>query len=199
MKLMMQLFFAMIVVYFSYHFIRTIVMIRTVNKQMIFPMTDNERLSLCIYPQKHILKPTFTEQKVGIILYSVIFIYVITMYIFVWYFSAWNESIFLLLLLPFLHSGNILNIFAMTNKGIFRGTRFIKWKNIQSYELIPIDFNHKFYGASKEVNGGYELKINTKTFPASFIVTKDSTKEKIVAIFQERDITEKNIEKTFDR
>lgn len=192
MKLVMHLLFAIIILYFSYHFIQTIVMIRTMNKQLIFPITDNERLSLYIYPQKHIMKPTFSKQKVGIILYSVIFIYVITMYIFALYFSAWDVSILLLLLLPLLHSGNILNLFAITNKGIFRGTRFMKWKDIQSYELIPIDFNHKYYGSSKRINGGYELKINTKGISSSCIVTEESMKEKIQQILEERGIEEKN-------
>jgi hypothetical protein len=76
-------------------------------------------------------------------------------------------------------------MFAVVDGGLLSGSRLIVWKKIKSFQFIPIDINHKYYGYSKEVNGGYELKVKGKIFSESCIVTSPEMKEKLTRILSE--------------
>ena len=76
-------------------------------------------------------------------------------------------------------------MFAVVDDGLLSGSRLIVWKKIKSFQFIPIDINHKYYGYSKEVNEGYELKIEGKIFSESCIVTSPEMKEKLTRILSE--------------
>src|SRR5690606_26250731 len=115
-------------------------------------------------PQKTIDFPTYSKQKVGIILYFLMLLYLIVMFILGTVSRTIDWPFFFLLLLPLSYSHNFLNLFAIMDDGLISGSRFIAWKRIKSYHFVPIDANHKYYGFSKEVNSGYELEIKGKLF-----------------------------------
>lgn len=187
MNILMHGFFIIVIGYFCYNFI---VAIMNMNRKKLVPITEEERTTLYIYPQKPVAKPHFAEQKNGIMIYSVFLIYLIVMYILGTYFIEWNWTLLLLLFLPLLNMGNLINLFVVTEDGIVRGPRFVSWKGMKSYQFNQIDFNHKFYGVSEEVNKGYELIVKTSGISIRCIVTSEKVKEKMEEIFQKNDIKE---------
>jgi hypothetical protein len=72
--------------------------------------------------------------------------------------------VILLVDIPSFYSHNLLNVFAIVEGGALSGSRFVAWKIMKSFDFIPIDENHKFYGYSKEVNNGYEFKLKQNSF-----------------------------------
>lgn len=95
-------------------------------------------------------------------------------------------SYYLLVLLPFAHTHNLLNMFAISNQGILKGSRFIPWRKIKSYSFASIDYNSNFYGFSKEVNQGYELTIKTNYRTFKCMVTTDEMKERMNHILKQK-------------
>lgn len=155
------------------------------NQQAIIPKTAEEMKSLRNFPQKPVDCPSYSKQKVGIILYILMLIFVIVIFVI----GALDKTIdwwyFFLFFLPLVHSDNLLNLFAVVDDGLISGNRFVSWKRIKSFHFAPIDVNHRFYGNSKEVNRGYELRIRVKYFSISCIVTSKEMKEKLAEILSE--------------
>lgn len=182
LKLFMIIFFFIIIVYLSFRFLQLLI---KMNQQAIIPKTAEEMKSLRNFPQKPVDYPSYSKQKLGIILYILMLIFVIVIFVI----GALDKTIdwwyFLLFFLPLVHSDNLLNLFAVVDDGLISGNRFVSWKRIKSFRFAPIDVNHRFYGYSKEVNGGYELKIRVKYFSISCIVTSKEMKEKLAEILSE--------------
>ncbi len=140
------------------------------------PITEEEIVSIRRYPQKTVDFPIYSKQKAGIIAYSIILLLVVIVF-FLGVFL--NMSFHFLMLIPLVNSHNLLNIFAVIGDGVISGGRFIAWSKINSFQFIPIDINHKYYGYSKEVNDGYELKIVAKGHSVNCIVTTGEMREKL--------------------
>jgi hypothetical protein len=157
-------------------------------QKIILPTTKEEWLTIRKYPQKVVEELTYAKHKVGIIVYFLMLIYLVVMLII----GAENQNMdwpfYLILFLPLTYSHNLLNVFAIVDGGVLSGSRFVNLKTMKSFDFIPIDANHKFYGYSKEINNGYELKIKTKVFPISCFVTSEETKEKLTKILSEHEI-----------
>lgn len=156
-------------------------------QKIILPVTDEEIAGIRKRPEKTLDFPTFSKQKVGIIIYSCLLIFPIVMYVLGILLQISEWSFYLLLFLPISYSYNLLNLFAVVDDGMISGGRFIAWKSIKSFAFVRIDINHKFYGHSKEANDGYELKVKTKGyFISSAIITSDEMKGKLNRILNER-------------
>lgn len=182
LKLFMNIFFLIVIGYYCYKFVQLLIKMK---QEVVLPTTNEEIMYIRKYPQKTVNFPTYSKQKVGIIVYSLMLLYLIVMFII----GAANKNInwpfYLLLFLPLTHSYNLLNLFAVVDDGLLCGSRFVAWKKIKSFHFVPIDANHKFYGYTKEVNDGYELKIRAKHFSLSCIVTSNKMKEKLTEILSE--------------
>lgn len=150
------------------------------------PVTIEELQAIRKFPQTHIKFPAYSQHKTGIIIYTLLLVYLNVMMIISLTFRGFDWHLYLLLMLPLIHTSNLLNLFAVVKDGLLSGTRFVAWKDIRSFQFVPIDRNHKYYGNGKEVNNGYELKIQTAFLPISLIVTTDSMKEKITDIMEEK-------------
>ena len=150
----------------------------------LMPITSEESAVIRKIPEKPVDLPTYSKQKVGIIIYSFMLLFVCIIFIVgAVVLKEYNWSFYLLLL--FSHSQNVFNMFAVVDDGLLSGSRLIVWKKIKSFQFILIDINHKYYGYSKEVNEGYELKIEGKIFSESCIVTSPEMKEKLTRILSE--------------
>lgn len=175
----MSLLFLIVIGYATFKFIQ---LLRMMRKEIILPATSEELLAIRKYPQKTVDFPNYDKQKVGIIFYSILLLFVVVMFILGKFILDFDWPLYLLLFLPFSNTQNLLNLFAVVEEGLLIGDRFIAWKKVKSFQFIPIDVNHRFYGYSKEVNDGYELKIKMKIFSTSCIVTSDEVKEKLAGI-----------------
>jgi hypothetical protein len=157
-------------------------------QKIILPTSNEELVTIRKYPQKTVHEPTYSHNKAGILVYFLMLTYLIVMLLIGVANKNMDWSFYLLLILPLIYSHNLLNVFAIVDSGVVSGSRFVAWKTMKSFDFIPIDANHKFYGYSKEVNNGYELKIMTKIFPISCIITSEETKEKLTKILSEHEI-----------
>lgn len=149
------------------------------------PLTKQEAAMIRMHPEKPVDLPNYSEQKSGIIIYSVIIAFITLVFLFCILFKDdyWVYWLFLPLLYS---SGDMLNLFAVSKDGILKGNQFIPWENIQSFKFVPIDINHKYYGFSKEANSGYELKMKTKGFPVSCVITSKEMKDKLKQFISDR-------------
>ncbi|WP_397539154.1 hypothetical protein [Rummeliibacillus pycnus] len=190
MILFLNIVFLIIIGYFCYRFIQLLTKLK---KDKIFPITNEELIAIRTYPQKVVSLPTFSKQKTAIILYFFIILFVIGMYIIDVVYKKFDTSFYLLAFLPLTYSHNLLNLFAIINEGVLSGTRFVPWKRIKSFQFVPINLNHGYYGYSKEVNDGYELKMIAKFSTISCIVTTDEAKEKLTKILSEHGLTETGV------
>lgn len=172
----MSLLFFIIVGSVTFQFIQLLIMMK---QEIILPTTNEELLAIRKYPLKTVDFPSYSKQRVGIIVYSVLLLVVVVLFFLGVFIFDFDWSLYLLMFLPLANSQNLLNLFAVVEDGLLIGRRFIVWKKIKSFQFIPIDPNHPFYGYSKEVNGGYELKISTKLFSTNCIVTSDEMKERL--------------------
>ncbi len=155
------------------------------NRKIILPTTVEEIAVIRKHPEKPVDFPTYSKQKVGIIIYSLMLLFALGM-LFVGFFS--NEldwSLYLLIFLPLTYVYDLLYQFAFTEDGVLCGGRFIPWGKIKSYSFIAIDLTHKYYGFSKEANNGYELKIKSKLNTVSCVITTDDMKDRLDEILQE--------------
>lgn len=183
-----------ILVYYAWQLLRVLLGLK---EEIIFPVTAEDMASIRKYPQKPNKEPTYQGQKNGIIMYSFMFLYVFLMFFFITFFYPEPFiATYLLVMLPFLFSRDILRLFAVVNNGILCGARFISWKNIKSYKLVKIDVNHKFYGHDKEVNDQYELRIKTKSFSHYCIITSQATQDRLLALFHNKGIEQEGAEVT---
>jgi len=112
-------------------------------------------------------------------------LFVIAVFLFGILSDYFGWSFYLLFFLPLSYSYNLLNLFAIVEGGLLSGSRFIAWGQIKSFHFVPIDINHKYYGYSKEVNRGYELKVKAKFLSTSCIITSEEMKEKLSNVLSE--------------
>lgn len=160
-------------------------------QKVIIPANNEEMAAIRKYPQKPIEPPKYSKQKTGIILYSLMLLFVFIMFVASAFFKEINWSAYLLLFLPLSYSKDLFHLFAIQEDGILSGSRYIPWKRIRSFQFIPIDVNHNYYGYAKEVNNGYELKMKGRFFSVSCIVTSDEIKEKVGKVLNEHIKVEK--------
>lgn len=182
MKLVLDIIFLIILGYLCFRFIQVLIKMK---QEVIFPATNEQLISVRKHPEKTVDAPTYSKQKVGIIIYSIMLIFAVIVYFLGVYFEIFNLSLYIFLLLPFTYSFDILNLFAVTKDGILNGVRFISWDKINSLDFIPIDINHKYYGFSNEANNGYELKMRTLGLSISCVITSEKMKEKLTKLFNE--------------
>ncbi len=165
-----------------YSFIQVLIKMK---QAVLLPMNIAELGVIRKYPQKVVDPPVYSKQKVGIILYSFMLLFIIVMFIAGYKSGEMDWTFYLLFLLPLSYSHDLLNLFAFVEDGILCGSRFIPWNKIRSYQIVPININHKYYGYSIEVNEGYEVIIKTKVRSFSCIVTSDQVKEKMVKLLND--------------
>jgi len=154
-------------------------------QKILFPNTPEQMDYIRKYPGKRLGIPTYSEQKVGIIVHLFVLLFVIILFLLGFFLQMFNWTFYLLLFLPLAISSNLFNLFAIVEGGILSGSRFIAWNRITSFQFVPIDSNHRFYGYSKKVNEGYELQIKTKIFSTNCIVTSKEMKRKLHTIFND--------------
>lgn len=152
---------------------------------MLFPSTQEQMAHIRKYPEKRLGTPTYSDQKVGIIIHLFALLFVIILFLLGFFLQMFNWTLYLLLFLPMAISSNLLNQFAVVEGGILCGSRFIAWNRVTSFQFVPIDIRHRFYGYSKEVNEGFELKIKTKIFATNCIVTSKEMKRKLHSLLNE--------------
>jgi hypothetical protein len=174
--------FFIILAYFLFRFGRVVMKMK---KTIIVPTNTEEIVSIRNYPLKHVDFPTYSKQKWGILLYTLVLLFVCTMYVVGILIKQFDWTFYLLLFLPLSHSTNLLNIFVVLEDGILSGNRFISWKRIKSFQVVPIDKNHKYYGYEKEVNHTYELILKGTLLSVSVIVTSEELVEKLSKIIHE--------------
>jgi len=176
MRILLDIVFFIILGYFCSRFAQVLLKMR---QKIIFPVTNEEVTSIRKHLDKVLDVPTYSKQKVGIIIYFVMLLFVVVVYFLGVYFDVFTFSFSFLLILPFTYSFDVLNLFAFTEDGVLSGVRFIKWNKIKSFQFIPIEVNHKFYVFSKEANHGYELKMTTTGIPIRCVVTSEEMKERV--------------------
>ena len=182
LKLFMDILFFIVIAYLGYKFIQVLIKMK---QKVILPTTNEERAAIRKIPGKIIDFPTYSKQKVAIIIYSFMLLFVIAIFVFGILSHNFGWSFYLLFFLPLSYSYNLLNLFAIVEGGLLSGSRFIPWNKIKSFHFVPIDINHKYYGYTKEVNGGYELKVKAKLFSTSCIITSAEMKEKLSNVLTE--------------
>ncbi|MFS0673917.1 hypothetical protein [Ornithinibacillus sp. 179-J 7C1 HS] len=185
MKIVIGILFVSVLIYHSYQFIRVLFKMK---ENVIFPTNEMEALAVRKFPDKKIEPATYKAQKIGIIFYTFLLLFMVGILLaglFVQGFNNW--IIFLFILLPFSHSHDLFNMFAILEDGLMAGSRFIPWKKVKSIQFKRIDINHRYYGHSKEVNdNGYEMIIKKRLTNISCIVISRDMKEKLTEIVHER-------------
>jgi len=180
LNLFTGILFVMIMGYVSYGFIRVLLKMK---QSVILPVTEEERLAIRKHPEKPIDSPIYSKQKKGIIIYFSVLVFISVMFVLGVSLQLFDWPFYLLLLLPVANAYNLLNLFAVLEDGLLSGRRFIAWKHIKSFQFVPIDIDHRYYGFTKEANVGYELKIKTSGFSVSCVVTSIEMKEKLIHVF----------------
>lgn len=188
MKLFMDILFLIIIGYCTYNFIQILFKMK---QKVILPTTNKEIAAIRTHPEKAVDFPTYSKQKVGIIIYSFMLLFVSILFFLEVFLNVVGWQIYWLIFLPMAYSFNLLNMFVVVNDGLLCGSRFVAWDKIKSFHFVPMDINNKYYGHSKEVNEGFELRIKTKGFPISCFVTSEEMKEKLTEIFSEHVIVDR--------
>src|SRR5699024_1108074 len=182
LKLFVDILFFIVIGYYSYKFIQVLIKMK---QKVIIPSTNEERTAIRKIPGKEIDFPTYSKQKVAIIIYSFMLLFVIAVFLFGILSHNFGWSFYLLFFFPLSYSYKLLNLFAVVEDGLLSGSRFIAWGQIKSFHFVSIDINHKYYGYSKEVNRGYELKVKAKFLSTSCIITSAEMKEKLKNVLSE--------------
>lgn len=186
MRIIADILFLIVIGYFIFQFIMILI---KMNHKTILPQNKEELAHIRKHPQRPAEFSTYSAQKVGIILYALMLVFVISMFFAGSVLKQFEWSVYLLLLVPLINSRDLFDIFAVVEGGLLSGSRFIAWNRIKSYRFVPINLNHKYYGYSKEVNDGDELIIKGRFFVTSCIITSPETKDKITQILSEHVLT----------
>src|SRR5699024_4788278 len=117
--------------------------------------TNEERSAIRKIPGKEIDFPTYSKQKVAIIIYSFMLLFVIAVFLFGILSHNFGWSFYLLFFFLLSYSYQLLNLFTVVEDVLLSGSRFIPCNKLKSFHFVSIDINHKYYGYTKEVNGGY--------------------------------------------
>lgn len=153
------------------------------NRQPILPKTEDDMSEMRSRQLTKLKPPTYAGQKLGIILSTFALLIVIALFI-IGVLNQLNLAFAPLLFVLLFSSHNMFSQFSVRNDGIISGGKFIAWKNIQSFEFVRIDVNHRNYGHSKEINDKYELKIKTKFSSVGCLVLTDEMKEKLTQVLK---------------
>ncbi|URM32939.1 hypothetical protein LLY41_22175 [Cytobacillus firmus] len=188
MKLLFEVIFLFIVIYFSYHYI---ILLTKMKKTALIPTDKNDLRAVRKFPQKTAESPVITKNKLGLTMYAVMLVFLIAMFIFGKYTVNFSWTYLYLLFIPLINAKDLLNVFAVYEDGFISGSRFVPWKNLKSFQFKKIDLDHKYYGYSPEVNEGYELILKTKMFSHSLVVTEEEMKERLARILEEQTGIEK--------
>ncbi|SFL71912.1 hypothetical protein SAMN04487943_103269 [Gracilibacillus orientalis] len=183
MKIFMSIIF---LVFIGYHVYRLIQVLIKMKQDVILPITDEEFASIRTSQRKELNLPTYSAQKAGIIIYSLILLFLIITFGNATLSSEFDLSLYPLLFIPLLHSYDFFDLFVVRDDGILRGTSFVAWDKIKSFEFVRIDINHKNYGYSQEVNDKYELRIKSKFCTIRCIVMTDEMKERLTRVLEEQ-------------
>lgn len=176
------LFMLAFMLYLGFRFVRVLVKMR---KPVVFPVTKEEWSGIRMLPQKPLGLPTIYGQKMAVLFNSlfILFLSIVTIV----EIALLKRNLFTLFVLvpALLNLPKLWNLFVVQEDGILCGARFIPWHKIQSYQFIPIDIHHRFYGYSSELNKGYELMIQTKLSAVSCLVTTEAVKGKLAEMLDE--------------
>jgi len=148
----------------------------------VYPKTEEEWRTIRKQPHKAVDLPGISHQKTGFFMNGLTLLFLTIFVIGNLFSSNTNWPAFLVFIPVFLNLSQVWNLFAIVEDGILSGGRFVPWKSIQSYEFVPIDTSHRFYGYSPEVNGEYELIIQTKRSTVCCIVTSETGREKVIEV-----------------
>lgn len=185
MKIAIGILFFTVIAYHLFQFIRLLIKMK---ENVVFPVNEAESSTVRKFPDKKLVPLTYKSQKVGIIFYSFLLVFMIgffTIFASAQEFNNW--LIFLFILLPFSSSHDVFNLFAVLEDGLLVGSRFIPWKRVKSVQFKRININHRYYGHDKEVNDkGYEMIINKGLSKISCIVISSEMKEKLTQVIQEQ-------------
>src|SRR5690625_2572770 len=138
LKLFMDILFVIVISYFSFKFIQVLMKMK---QRPIFP-NSSEIGFVRKHPDKPLDSPTYSEQKVGIIIHSIVLLFVIVMFLLGAFLQLFNWSFSLLLFFPMANTANLFNLFAVVEGGLLTGNRFVTCKNINSIQFVHIDLNH---------------------------------------------------------
>lgn len=177
------LFMLAFMLYLGIRFVQVLVKMR---KPVVFPVTKEEWEGIRMIPQKPLGSPTISGQKMAVWFNSlfILFLSIVTIV----EIAMLKRNLFtLFVLVPALFNlPKLWNLFVVQEQGILCGARFVPWHKIQSYQFIPIDIHHRFYGHSTELNKGYELMIQTKLSAVSCLVTTEAVKGKLAEMLDEQ-------------
>lgn len=178
---------ALFLVVFGYAIFTFVQVLVQMKHAIILPVDDEEREDVRKHPYKPLDAPIYRQQKTGIVIHVTVFLLVFAVYItgLFYDFIDWPQYVMMLSILLVPRSYNLLNVFAVTKEGILSGSRFIPWKRIKSFEFVPIDMNHRYYGHDKKINNTYEIKIKMTVFSTSAVVISREMNEKCKHVLSE--------------
>lgn len=179
MKVVLYIVAFGVIVFYSYRFIQVMIKMK---QTPLLPTTNEERKVLRKYPQKPVTWARYSDQKWGILIYLFMLMFMYFIFIIGLFSDDFELTLYMWLFLPLIHSQSLFNVFAIRTDGIVSGSRFIPWKSMKTYYFNRIDIKHRYYGYSKEVNEGYELRITTKGYFTNCIVTSSEMKERLTEI-----------------
>lgn len=180
--LFLYLILIAVLLYFTANFIRLVYKLKG---PVIFPLTIQDQENIKIFPQRKNARQSLKGIKGSAFLYVIALMFAYGALIYSYLFSI---NTFILAVIPVVNIKNLLNLFAIVEKGIILGNKYIPWRKMKSFNFQPIDFNHPYYGYSKEINNGYELVIKKQLFSVRCIVTDENTKHKLQSILKQNGI-----------
>lgn len=192
MEIITDILFLLLFGYLCFWFYRLLIKMK---KPLVFPVKEEDLKAVRRWPQKALDPPVISRQKSGLFVMGVALISLLLLLVFKLQDSTIQMPYYTIPFLVLLNFNQAWNLFAIVEDGVLCGGRFIPGKKIQSYQIIQIDMNHRFYGYSPEVNSGYELKIKTKLSGVSCIVMSEAVKEKLAGILDAHLKARKRIEK----
>lgn len=178
-----SLLFFILLFYLSFRFFRLLLKMR---QPVVFPMTREDWKAIRVRPEKEVGLPNVSNQKTGVLTNGLLLVLLTAVALVDVFIAKQNWPIFIVFIPALLNLTKVWNLFAVQEEGILCGERFLPWKRIQSYQFIPIDLNHHFYGFSSEVNEGWEFMIKTKFSTISCLVTTEEVKEKLTGLLDEQ-------------
>lgn len=191
-NMIVNILFILIFLYFTYHFLLVLI---NMKRPITFPKTEGELSQVCKFPDRPLRFPTYRAQLGGIILNSFVLLLIMTILLVATFTEVTIFPLQFLLFLPLANTQQMFNQVAITENGILCGGRFVPWRNMKQYQVISIDVNHRYYGYSREVNEGFEVRVRTNLFPLTFIALNDETKLKIIERLENNGITEQITDK----
>lgn len=177
-------------IFFLFKIYQLIKVFQAIKGPITFPNTEKELQALRKTPEKPIKEPNLKAHRGWIILY--VFTLTLAMVLcgvnLIYLDNGWIFTF--IFLLPVYHASDLINLFAVTKDGIISGSRFIPWSRMKSFERVPVDVNHRFYGFAHDVNGSQEVKIRTNGFPLTILITQKDLVNTLIDYLEQREIKE---------